>query len=97
MSKDTTLLSKSERKNPRQDVNLFLQLKVSNDNSSKIESINLSSFEMQFLSRCYNVIVEIWVDNNHLGCAFYVWQKINSLLCILSLVLKIDSNLRVDA
>ena len=35
-------------------MNLFLQLKVSDENNSKTESIDLSSFKMQFLSSCYN-------------------------------------------
>ena len=32
-------------------LNLFLQLKVSDENNFKIESIDISSFKMQFLSR----------------------------------------------
>ena len=50
-------------------MNLFLQLKVSDENCSKTKSINLSAFEMQFPSHCYNMQVKIWKDDNQLGCA----------------------------
>ena len=42
-------------KNP---MNLILQLKASDENNSKIESIGLSSLEMQFLSCCYSTQAE---------------------------------------
>ena len=35
-------------------VNLFLQLKVDDENISKTKSINLSSFKTQFISCCYS-------------------------------------------
>ena len=42
------------------------KLKVNDENSSKTESINLSSFKMQHLSCDYNVQAEIRKDNSHL-------------------------------
>ena len=48
---------------------LSLQWKVSDENISKVESIDLISFKVQFLSRCYRVQVEIWEDDIEFGCA----------------------------
>ena len=45
-------------------MNLSLQLKVKDENNSKTESIDLSSFEMQFLSGCYNSQNENWKDDS---------------------------------
>lgn len=50
-------------------VKLSLQWKVSDENISKVESIDLISFKVQFLSRCYRVQVEIWEDDIEFGCA----------------------------
>ena len=51
-------------------MNLFLQLKVSDKNSFKIQSIDLSSFEMRFLSRCYITQAQVWKVDSQFGCAF---------------------------
>ena len=45
-------------------MNLFLQLKVSDENNSKIESKDLSLFKMQFLSSCYNTQTELWINDS---------------------------------
>ena len=49
-------------------MNLFLQLKVSDENGFETESIDQSSLEMQFLSQCCSVQAEIWKDDSQLGC-----------------------------
>lgn len=46
---------------------LFLQLKVSDEDNHKIESINLNSIKMQFLYRWYNTHAEILRDDIQLG------------------------------
>jgi hypothetical protein len=51
-------------------VSLFLQLKVSDENNSKLESIDLSSFEIQFDPCCYNSQAGIWKDDSQLGYAY---------------------------
>jgi hypothetical protein len=51
-------------------VNLLLQSKVSDDNNSKIELIDLSSFKTNFLCCCYNTQARIWKDDSQLDCAF---------------------------
>ena len=51
-------------------MNLCLQLKVSDENNSKTEATDLNSFEIQFLSRGYNIQYEIWKDGRQLGCTF---------------------------
>ena len=59
-------------------VNLFLQLKASDENNSKIESINLSSFKVQFFSHCYDTQAGIGKDDSQLSCAcdpISGWQK----------------------
>ena len=69
-------------------MNLFLQLKVSDGNDSEIESIDLSSFETQFLSRCYKTQVEIWKNVSQLYSAsnpiYKMTKKINTLQDMLS-------------
>ena len=41
-------------------MNYFLQLKVSDENNSKIESKDLSSFKIHFLSNCCNIQAKTW-------------------------------------
>ena len=45
-------------------MNLFLQLKVCDENNFKAKSIELTSFKMQLLSQYYNIQVEIWKDDS---------------------------------
>ena len=40
-------------------MSLFLQLKVSDEKNSKTESIDLSSFKLQFLLCCYSTQAKI--------------------------------------
>lgn len=59
-------------------VNLFLLLKVSDKNNSQIGSMDLSSFEMQFLSCCYYTQTEFGKMIANLVAhmtQFTVWQK----------------------
>jgi hypothetical protein len=81
-------------------VNLFLQLRVSDESNSKFESIDLSSSEMQFLSHRYNTQAEICKDDRHVNCApnpsYTLAKKDSSIYGFLKLVLLlIDSVLRV--
>jgi hypothetical protein len=52
--RDHTTNHKWKRGTLGDDVNISLQLTVSDENKPKTKSIDLSSFELQFLSRYYN-------------------------------------------
>lgn len=83
-------------------VNLFLQLKVNVENNSKTESIEFSSFEVQFLYCCHSIETKIWKVYSQLvaHCTqFIIWQKIKTLPYMTSqtlLLLLLDSDLRVN-
>ena len=64
MPLETTLLTKSESKNPRRRCEVTLQLKVSNKSNSKTQSIDLGSFKMQFLTHCYYTQAKIRKDDS---------------------------------
>ena len=81
--KRSCYLPKVRRKTLVNTMNLLLQLKVSDENNFKTQSIDLSSFEMQFLSCCYNIQAKIRKADSQFGCATdqcTVSQKINVLL-----------------
>ena len=66
MSQEITLLTKKWEKTLNCK-NLFLQLKVSDANNYKTQSIDPNSFEMQSLSCCYNIQAEIRKDDSQFG------------------------------
>ena len=81
-SEGTTLLAKLRGRTLGNAMKLFLHMKVSDEKISKIESIDLSSFKMQFLFCCYNAQVGIWKDDSQLGCTSNPIYSLNWQLSI---------------